>query len=43
LGLLMAGDERLEVALKGEIEFWNQLDRLRIRVQARGQRSVVKH
>ena len=31
LGLLAAGDERLEVALKGEIEFWNQLDRLRIR------------
>jgi hypothetical protein len=32
LGLLMAGDEQLEVALKGEIEFWNQLDRLRILV-----------
>ena len=32
LGLLPAGDDRLEVALKGEIEFWNQLDRLRMRV-----------
>ena len=32
LGLLAPGDERLEVALRGEIEFWNQLYRLRIRV-----------
>ena len=32
LGLLQAGDDRIEVALRGEIEFWNQLDRLRMRV-----------
>lgn len=27
LGLLAAGDERLELALKGEVEFWHQFDR----------------
>ena len=32
LGLLRVRDKRLEVALRGEMESWNQLDRLRIRV-----------
>ena len=41
LGLLMAGDERLEVALRGEIEFWNQLDRLRIRVYEQAVRPYM--
>jgi hypothetical protein len=41
LGLLRAGDERLEVALKGEIEFWNQLDRLRIRVHEHAVRPYM--
>jgi hypothetical protein len=41
LGLLAPGDERLEVALKGEIEFWNQLDRLRIRVHEQAVRPYM--
>ena len=41
LGLLTAGDEQLEVALRGEIEFWNQLDRLRIRVYERAVRPYM--
>lgn len=41
LGLLAPGNERLEVALKGEIEFWNQLDRLRLRVYERAVRSYM--
>jgi hypothetical protein len=41
LGLLAPGDERLEVALKGEIEFWNQLDRLRIRVHEHAVRPYM--
>jgi hypothetical protein len=42
LGLLLAGDERLEVALKGEIEFWNQLDRLRIQVHEHAVRPYMQ-
>jgi hypothetical protein len=41
LGLLASGDERLEVALKGEMEFWNQLDRLRIRVHEHAVRPYM--
>jgi hypothetical protein len=41
LGLLAAADERLEVALKGEIEFWNQLDRLRTRVHEHAVRPYM--
>lgn len=41
LGLLAPGDERLEVALRGEIEFWNQLDRLRIRVHEQAVRPYM--
>jgi hypothetical protein len=41
LSLLKAGDERLEVALKGEIEFWNQLDRLRIQVHEHAVRPYM--
>ncbi len=41
LGLLTPGDERLEVALRGEIEFWTQLDRLRIRVHEHAVRRYM--
>ena len=41
LDLLASGDERLEVALRGEIEFWNQLDRLRIRVHEQAVRPYM--
>lgn len=32
LGLLVAGDERLEKALEGEVKFWQRLDRVRMRI-----------
>jgi hypothetical protein len=35
LRLLVAGDERLEVALRGEVEFWHQLDAVRIKIYER--------
>jgi len=38
LHLLVAGDERLEVALRGEVEFWRQLDALRIKLYERALR-----
>jgi hypothetical protein len=41
LGLLAQEDDRLEVALKGEIEFWNQLDRLRMRVHEHAVRPYM--
>lgn len=41
LGLLAAGHERLEVALKGEIEFWYQLDRLPLRVHEHAVRPYM--
>ncbi|MCU0784873.1 MAG: hypothetical protein MUF81_12700 [Verrucomicrobia bacterium] len=41
LGLLVARDERLEVALKAEIEFWQRLDHLRLRVYERAVRSYM--
>jgi hypothetical protein len=46
LGLLAAKDDRLEVALRGEVEFWNRLDRVRLRVfeqAVRGYMLAVKH
>lgn len=41
LGLLVARDKRLEVALKAEIEFWYRLDHLRLRVYERAVRSYL--
>jgi hypothetical protein len=41
LGLLVSGDERLEVALRGEIEVWKPLDRLRIRAHEQAVRSYM--
>lgn len=41
LGLAVAGDERLELALKGEVEFWHRLDRIRIRVHERAVRPYM--
>ena len=38
LALLTEADERLELAVKGEIEFWNRLDQLRIKVYERAVR-----
>lgn len=34
LGLLVAKDERLEMALKAEMEFWHRLDKVRMRLRA---------
>jgi hypothetical protein len=41
LGLLVAGDERLEVGLKAELEFWHRLDRLRLKVFERAVRAYL--
>ncbi|SPE50800.1 hypothetical protein SBV1_1210002 [Verrucomicrobia bacterium] len=41
LALLIEADERLEFALKGEIEFWNRLDRLRLEVYGRAVRPYM--
>lgn len=41
LALLGEGDERLELALKGEIEFWNRLDQLRMKVYERAVRPYM--
>lgn len=41
LGLLVARDERLEVALKAEIGFWQRLDRLRLKVYERAVRAYM--
>lgn len=41
LGLLVAGDDRLDIAVRGEIEFWHQLDKLRITIHRRASRRYV--
>ncbi len=41
LALLAEADERLELALKGEIEFWNRLDQLRVKVYERAVRPYM--
>ncbi len=41
LSLVMSRDERLELALKGEIEFWHRLDRIRIRIHERAVRPYM--
>ncbi|MGO9200922.1 MAG: hypothetical protein ACLQM8_10340 [Limisphaerales bacterium] len=41
LALLAEADERLELALKGEVEFWNRLDQLRLKVYARAVRAYM--
>jgi len=41
LALLVEADERLELALKGEIEFWNRLDELRVKVYERAVRPYM--
>jgi hypothetical protein len=40
-GLLASGDERPEVGLRADIEFRNQLDRMRIRVHEQAVRSYL--
>lgn len=41
LTLLADADDRLEVALKGEIEFWNRLDQIRIKIYQRAVRQYM--
>jgi hypothetical protein len=41
LALLATGDDRLELAVKGEIEFWNRLDQLRLKVYERAVRPYM--
>ena len=41
LGLAVTGDQRLELALKGEVEFWHRLDRLRLRIHERAVRPYM--
>ena len=41
LGLLAAKDERLEVAIKAEMEFWQRLDKLRMRIYERAARPFM--
>lgn len=41
LQLLASHDERLELALKGEVEFWHRLDRLRLRIYERAVRPYM--
>jgi hypothetical protein len=41
LGLLTGPNERLELALKGEVEFWNRLDQLRVKVYERAVRPYM--
>lgn len=41
LGLLVAGDDRLDIAVRGEIEFWHQLDKLRMAIHRRASRRYV--
>ncbi len=41
LGLAASRDERLELALKGEIEFWHRLDRVRTKIHQRAVRSYM--
>lgn len=41
LSLLAGPDERLELALRGEVEFWNRLDQLRVKVYERALRPYM--
>jgi len=41
LSLLAEGDDRLEIALKAEIEFWHRLDQLRLKVYERALRPYM--
>ena len=41
LALLTEADNRLELAVKGEIEFWNRLDQLRIKVYEHAARPYM--
>jgi hypothetical protein len=41
LELLANADERLELALRGEIEFWHRLDQLRVKVYERAVRPYM--
>lgn len=41
LRLVALRDERLELALKGEMEFWHRLDRVRLRVYERAVRQYL--
>ena len=41
LSLLAEGDDRLEIALKAEIEFWHRLDHLRMKVYERAVRPYM--
>ena len=41
LALLVGGDPRLELAVKGEIEFWHRLDQLRMKIYERGARPYM--
>jgi hypothetical protein len=41
LALLAGPDERLELALRGEVEFWNRLDQLRLKVFERAVRPYM--
>ena len=41
LGLLQSRDPRLDIALRGEVEFWQQLDHVRMQVYRQAVRSYV--
>lgn len=41
LALVVSRDERLELALKGEIEFWHRLDRIRMKAHERAVRPYM--
>ena len=41
LKLLAAKDERLDIAIRAEVEFWKQLDHVRMRVHARAVRRYM--
>ena len=41
LALLAAGDDRLDIAVRGEVEFWHQLDKLRLSIHRQASRAYV--
>lgn len=41
LALVVSRDERLELALRGEMEFWHRLDRIRMKVHERAVRPYM--
>jgi hypothetical protein len=41
LQLLASRDERLELAIKGEVEFWHRLDRVRMKIHERAVRPYM--